>query len=504
MDNQNLEKNLVASKLKKILDKSKIYECQVVAVLWKEPELYFDKYELIKRLVKTDIWKFYLELGSKMVFNGYKILDEVAVCTYLENYDEDRNKFEKFGGYNEIEVVISSVQIENIDICVNNLKKFSILYDFISKLTISDNRIEKILALESAEDTLSFLDIKFDEIRDIVENENSDKNVGKINEGLEELITYANEGNNLGLPINSPILNSEICGLRLGDVILVGGETGTGKTTLTQEVHLSAIWENGESVVIFLNEQDINKWREQFLTWIINNIILKNNNKRFRTKRWLQGKFTEEELGWLNQAVKLLNEKINSNLIILEELNFYTAKEVIRSIKKYAKLGIKYFVIDTFKVSADYNTNQGSSWLVLQQDMRHFADLVKSSNLNVNLWVTLQLQKGSVHSRYLTGDNIGMSKNVTDVAAVVLLIRNMRNDEYSGRNNKIDVLQPVNLDYYKSGTPIELDDETKRHNIIFIDKNRNGRSKEFQIVARQNLGTLEYNEVGVTSILFGT
>ena len=37
-----------------------------------------------------------------------------------------------------------------------------------------------------------------------------------------------------------------------------------------------------------------------------------------------------------------------------------------------------------------------------------------------------------------------------------------------------------------------------------IDKNRNGESGSYQIVCKQNLGTLEYKEVGVTDIPFGT
>lgn len=504
LSNIEIEQNLIKTKLEKILEKSMVYECQIVATLWKEPDLYFEKYDLIKRIVKSKVWKFYLELGNKIVCNGAKVIDEITIYTYLQNRDEDKKIFESFGGYNEIEVVISSVQTENIEVFIDTLKKFSIAYDFISKLTITENRFDKLLSLNSAEDILSFFDIKLDEIRYVIDNENSDKNVGKINEGLEEMILQANEGNNIGLPINSPILNEEICGLRLGDIILVGGLSGTGKTSFTQEIYLSAIWKHQESVVMFLNEQDIVKWKQQFLTWIINNIILKNSNKKFKTKRWLQGKFTEEEFSWLNKATQLLNEKIDNNLIILEELNFYTAKEVRKSIKKYAKLGIKYFALDTFKVSADYDTSKGAFWFSMQEDLRHFYDLIKPSNLNVSLWITLQLEKGAINHRYMTGANIGMAKNIVDTASVVLLMRNMRNDEYSGKNNKIEVVKPITLDAYKSGESVILDDETKKHNIIFIEKNRNGRSQEFQIVARQNLGTLEYEEVGITSIPFGT
>lgn len=504
LSNLELEKKLLKNKLEKILQNSMIYECQLVAILWQEPELYFEKYDLIKRLIKSKIWKFYLELGNKIICNGFKVLDEITVYTYLQNNEEDKNKFEEFGGYNEIDLVVSSIKSDNMEVFIDKLKKTSLIYDFMSKMTITEERVSKLLALDNADDILNFFDIKFDEIRYIIENENNNKNVGKINEGLENMIEQADKGNNIGLPIKSPILNEEICGLRLGDVILFGGLSGSGKSSFLQEVVLSSIWEHRESIVIFLNEQDIGKWKQQFLTWIINNIVLKDSNKRFKTKRWLQGKFTQEEKELLKKAIDLLNEKIDNNLIILEELNFYTAKEVRKSIKKYAKLGIKYFALDTFKVSADYNINKGTFWFSMQEDLRHFYDLVKPSNLNVCLIITLQLEKGAINHRYVTGSNIGMAKNIVDTASVVLLMRNMRNDEYNSKNNKIEVIKPVNLDHYKSGTQVELNDETQKHNIIFIEKNRNGRSQEFQIVAKQNLGTLEYEEIGVTSIPFGT
>lgn len=257
-------------------------------------------------------------------------------------------------------------------------------------------------------------------------------------------------------------------------------------------------------LLFFLNEQDIVRWKQQFLTWIINNIILKDKEQKFETKRWLQGKFTEYEFDLLKQATNLLNEKINDNLIILEELNFYTSEQVRKSIKKYSTLGIKYFALDTFKISADYNTNKGSFWFAMQEDLRSFYDLIKPSNCNVNLWITFQLEKGAINNRYLTGANIGMAKNMVDTASVVLLMRNMRNDEYYNKNNQIDVVKSIKDNKDGVGDKVVLNNENMKYNIIFIEKNRNGRSQEFQIVAEQKLGSLEYREIGITCIPFGT
>lgn len=498
------EKELLKEKKLIILEKSKVYECSLVAMFWKDSELYFEKYDIVKRLIKTKIWKFYFKLGNKAVCNGVKILDEISIYTYLQNFDDLKKEFENFGGYNVIENAIDVVNLKNIDSCIENLKKYSIVYDFINDMTITKDRMEKLLELDNVEDISNFFDIKLDKIKAIVQTEDNYKTVGKLNDDLDGVIQRGNEGINVGLPLKkSPILSQEICGLRLGELVLFGGFSGSGKTSFTQEIYLSSMWETQESCVIFLNEQTREKWKQQFLTWIINNIILKDNNKKFKSKRWREGKFSQEELDWLYKAKEMLEEKINDNSIIIEELNCYISDDVRKAIKKYAKLGIKYFAIDTFKISGDYQNNN-ATWFNMQEDMRKYADLIKESNLNVNLWVTLQLEKSSITYRYITDSNIGMSKNIVDVADTVILMRNIRNDEYEKGRNKIKVVNPINLDHYKSGNEVELTDETENYNIIFIDKNRNGRSKTFQIVAKNNLGTLEYEEVGITSIPFGT
>lgn len=494
--------SFISEKLQKIIENIRPYECQVVGALWKDPELYFEYFDVVKKIIKSYVWKFYLYLGDGLLKNNYKKFDNTTVETFLNNHPK-KTDYEKYGGYKLIENVMKNIDVSNIQSNIEILKKYAIIFDYITTMTITNDRLEKLFQQNSFDDVVSFFDLKTEEILNKFVNESVSKVVSKIDDGLEEMIKKADKGENIGLPLNSKILNSEIGGLRLGECILFGGLTGTGKSTITQEIYLSSIWQHQESCVIFLNEQDVSKWQQQFLTWIINNILLKDETYKFNSRRWLQGHFTEKEKSLMNKAVKLLKSKVDSNLIIIEELNVYTSDEVIRSIKKYAKLGIKYFVLDTFKVSSNFNMQQGSVWFAMQEDIRKFCDLIKPSNLNVNLWITLQLEKGAVNSRYLTGHNIGMAKNITDTANVVLLMRNMHDDEYANGKRKLKVIEPVNLDKIKNGVEKVLDNPSQAHSIIFLEKNRNGTSKQFQIVAEQNLGTLEWKEIGITSVPFG-
>jgi replicative DNA helicase len=168
----------------------------------------------------------------------------------------------------------------------------------------------------------------------------------------------------------------------------------------------------------------------------------------------------------------------------------------VKIINKYSALGVKYFILDTFKASD--NADSDKVWLEMMNDMRKLYDTIKPSNKNVHLWATLQLKKDKVGSRYLTNDNIGMSKNVVDVCSTVLLMRGVREDEKEDGKHELKVYR---LEGKNGATriPVILHKD-KHYMVIFIDKNREGESGQFQIVAEVNLGRNTYKEIGITSI----
>ena len=249
------------------------------------------------------------------------------------------------------------------------------------------------------------------------------------------------------------------------------------------------------------NEQDSKFIKKEILIWIVNNILAKDPSEYFNKKRWREGKFTDIEKQRLHQAKKYLEERMKDNKIVIAQFKSYSRKQAEKIIRKYSALGVKKFVLDTFKISSQRDDNE-SFWLSMQEDMRKLDDLIKPSNLNVTLWVTLQLQKGSVLKRYITGDSIGMAKNVIDVASVALLMRRVRNDEYKDGRFELNVIDPIG-ESKRSGKTVSLD-PTKKYVVIFIEKNRNGEAQTYQIIAEQDLGHLVYKEVGVTDIPFDT
>ncbi|MET3505449.1 hypothetical protein [Halalkalibacter oceani] len=481
-----------------IKNKMKPIEANVVGCFWKNINLYFDYSDMTRHTFKNQVWQFYFDIGKKLANKNIKEIDDVAIKTLLKDSKKSLEKYVEFGEYNTIEKLEFFVTVDNAESYIGELKKWSALYDIIDKVYLDDvNDLNQFSDLNSNE----LYDFVMAHINNIFINSDDGIESFEIQDGLDEVIDEADKGVNVGMPIPSKILSSEIGGVIDGQIILFGGLSGTGKTTITIQLLLAACFEEEEPLVVMLNEQDEKLWKRELLTYIINNKLVQNDEKMFAKKRWRTGGFTEEERSLLNQAKEYLQEKMKNNKIILIHFKSYSRKQAERVIRKYSSLGVKKFILDTFKLSSDRNDNE-QTWLSLQEDVRKFDDLVKPSNLNVNLWMTLQLQKGSVLKRYLTGDNIGLGKNVLDTASVTILMRRVRNDEYAGEKNEIKVIQPIGGSL-KSGKPIELN-PNKKYVILFLEKNRNGESQSYQIVAEQDLSHLVYKEVGITDIPFDT
>ncbi|MFA1509911.1 hypothetical protein ACDN41_11845 [Priestia aryabhattai] len=495
---ENVEINkeeLIKNKIKSI---SKPIEANVIGCFWSNPHAYFNYPDVTRDMFKSPRWQFYFEIGKKLALKNIMKIDEMAVELLIQNSDKTKARFNKYGGFEPAETVMECATVENMDSYINDLKKWSALHNIVEILTMEESMLDEFKDLDVNE----LYDYYNAQLNGIFINADDGVETHKLGDGLDEIIEEANKGLNVGMPINSPILNEEIGGVIDGQIILVGGLSGTGKTSVTIQLELSALFMSEEPGVIMLNEQDHVRWKMELLTWIINNILLKDveNPKYFNKKRWRQGNFTPEERELLKAASEFLKNKMDNNEIILCHFKSYSAKQAERIIRKYASLGVKKFVLDTFKISSDRDDGE-SFWLSMQEDMRKFDDLVKASNLNVNLWVTLQLQKGAVLKRYLTGDSIGMAKNVIDVASVGLLMRRLRNDEYEGGKFEIKVIDPISPESKMTGRTVTLD-PNKKYVIFFIEKNRNGESQTYQIVAEQDLGTLRYKEVGICDIPF--
>ena len=140
-----------------------------------------------------------------------------------------------------------------------------------------------------------------------------------------------------------------------------------------------------------------------------------------------------------------------------------------------------------------------NSWLEMQQSMVAIKDVIKAEAMNVHILITFQLEKGSSVMRYYTQNNIGLAKNIVDVASTCIMVRDIFDDEYpeekrplkvyrlEGKNGRTKVNVPLNKD--------------KKYQLFFIVKNQEGAANAFQVVAEHDKSRNIINEIGITNVL---
>lgn len=478
------------SVVKEIRDMKLPAEANIVSCLFKRPDLFYEYSNLKYEDFHFNEWRVFWTIGNDLVLKENKpVLDELTIGFYLEKHPKLKEKYEEYGGYATIESAKKYIEVENLDGYVAELHKWNtVLKLYERKFPIKD-RIKDFTDMGLEE----IYNIYEANLNDIFVNVESKVKSYNLCEGMFELIEEADKGLDVGLPIQSKILNETIGGNVLGNITLLGGLSGAGKTTLTLELLLPSILEKNEQCVLVINEQDEKKIRQEMLTWYINNIL----NKRFNKVRFRQGKFTEDEMSWLRQSAEWFSNKIDNKNITIIPLSTYSVDVMKKIINKYSAMGCNYFILDTFKHGDNVDIN--NVWFEMMNDMRKLYDNVKPINKNVHLWATLQLKKDKISSRYLTTDNIGMSKNIVDVCSTTLLMRGVRDDEKSGGKSELQVYRLEGKNG-RTKIPVTLD-ANKNYALIFIDKNRFGSSKEFQIVAESDLGRNVYREIGVTKVV---
>ena len=158
-------------------------------------------------------------------------------------------------------------------------------------------------------------------------------------------------------------------------------------------------------------------------------------------------------------------------------------------------MGVKYFLLDTFKLDAGNVSDK--AWLEMQQNMVKINDVIKPEAKKSTYSYYISVSKGSVKQRYYTQDNIGMSKNIIDVASTCIMIRDLYDDEYTGEKRELKVYKLEGKNG-KTKIPVKLDKD-KHYQILFIIKNREGSANRYQVI-EHDMSRNIIKEVGITNV----
>jgi len=482
------------SELIKAVKKVKEYklsaEANIVSIFYKNTEIIYAYDNLKLDDFTNNIWKIYWQIAFDIIIKEKKqTLDDITIGLYLEKHEKLKAKYEEYGGFETIEKAKDYVKEENITGYINELFKWnSVLKLLKGKFPVYDKLSE--FADMSAEDIYdyyeSFLNHTFINVEGEVKSYN-------LCDNIYDLVEEMDKGLSVGMPLyNSPILNKEIGGNLEGNITMMGALSGMGKTTTTIELVIPQVLKYDEKLCIMINEEDVVKWRKELIIWVANNIYKKD----FQKYRLRDGKFSSEDKELLNQCATWIEDKKQNKNITIIPFPKYTASLAIKTIKKYASLGCTKFILDTLKASS--NTTSEQLWNDMTKDSVAIYDVIKPAGKNVHIWITYQLGKSSTKQRHYTNDNIGLAKNIVDVASTNLMIRKPFDDEFEGGKNELTCYR-LEGKRKLSKIPFKLQKD-KHYSIMFITKNRFGSTNEFQIVSENDFSRNIYNELGIVNI----
>ena len=474
---------------KKVMEYKLATEANVVAILYKSPdELYNTNLTLDD--FSVNVWKVYFQIAHDIILvEKKKTLDDITVGLYLEKHPKLREEYIKNGGYDTIMSATGYVNVENLNGYISELRKWRAIIKLCKRGFPVKDRLS-----EFADMTAEQIYQEFEAfLNDTFVNIDSDVKSYDLTDGIYDLIEKLNTGSAIGLQyFDMPTLSKETGGQYVGSITLLGGVSNAGKSTVARSTTIPSIIEQDEKVVIMVNEDSKEKWQREMLVWVCNNILKFDIQKH--TVR--DGAYSKEIKEKLYEAANWLEEKTKNHMITIIPFLQYQTSKAIKEIRKYASMGVKYFILDTFKMDA--GKVSANSWMDMQQAMVDIKDTVKAESLNVHILITFQLEKGSSVMRYYTQNNIGMAKNIVDVASTCIMIRDIYDDEYTGEKRALNVYRLEGKNG-KSRIPQKLDKD-KTYQVFFIVKNQEGAANHYQIVAEHDKSRNIIREVGITNI----
>ena len=435
-------------------------ECSFVFCFWKDPTLYDDYKEVNvgkdKTLINEDSI-FYFNLGRALRNQGLNTFDNISVSNYLITRGDIGHKFEEYGGWREVENLMKLVNTDNIDSYYDDLVKRNSLIQLAAKYCEMFDDISRFREA-SSEDVYKAFDLLNTSVATTSRNEAqiedmtiSAQDIKEIESGEAQGVSYAKA---------APLLNYTTLGLPIGDIFLLSGHSGGGKTSFAFNMMIN-IASEGTCVTIVSNEMKLKQYKLLLLAYVLTHDL---NYWQLTRKKIQIGNWSDEERMKIKEAAEIINQKYNNIKFI--KIFGNDATVVMRQMKKANRFyGSTVFLWDTFKSD---DTSSEKMWQELLMSSRRVFNLVAKEKWS--LVCTFQLALYTTNQRYLDAGCLSNSKQIKEVVSEHVMMRKLWQDEYS--NEKYDC-KPYRFDKdTKKKEYITLDPD-KTYVVAFIDKTRN-------------------------------
>ena len=440
---------------KKINEDRMRLEASFVFCLWKNPSLYDDYKDINDNTLTTMDAKFYYLLGKALRNQGLNTFDNLSVDTYMSTRPEIKKMYDEYGGWKEIETLKNLSNEENIASYFDQINKNNYLINVCEKYTKAFENVPALKKLSADEMYMLFDNINTSS--SLVNNRETEVSNMLITD--DDLDSY-NRGEAVGVNYGKafPLLNYTTLGLPKGDITLVTGHSGAGKTSFVFRILLAIVL--NENVAIISNEMQITAYKHLLLAHVLTEEL---DYYKITRKKLKQGNWSEEEKEKIKEAQKIVNEKYGNKMFFVKLFD-NNSSVVLREMKRLnRKHGVKVFCWDTYK-SDDSMTDK--MWQDLLLSSRKVFNLVAKENFS--LICTFQLALYTTNQRYLDAGCLSNSKQIKEVVSEHIMLRKLWHDEYSGE--KYDC-KPYKMEG-KEKKYLTLDKE-KLYIVAFIEKTRN-------------------------------
>lgn len=463
-------------------------EGNCVFSFWKDPNLFEEYKEINTDQFLSEDARFYFAIGKQMS-KLYKIFDEVSVVTYLNDNEILLDGFNERGGYDVVYNTLEMININNVEKYVDILNRENILlklheegFNLLKPIEMNNKEIIplKLLRKMSAADTLQFFESRISNIGIRVKSNDMEISDLGIEDDFEEKLS---SGLLMGIPFDlggyshqdnskifaSPILSNISMGINKGELTLIGGFSGSGKTSFAFANTVMPMVYRGEKVCITANEQRKVAWQILILVYTLVHHFKYYNLTRKKIKG---GQFNDEDRRMIKLAKDYINKNYKHNIKFIKTFD-YNVRDIVREQKRlHLNHGYSAFIYDTFKAedSSDLSAARGS----MVEDSKALFQF--ASKYNVPQIITAQLATYLEKTSWLTSNCLSNSKQTKEVCSEIFLMRKVVNE--------IE-LDPKSKHYIKPYKLKKVNDKWKKEffeidytlggqfRIMFVDKTRN-------------------------------
>lgn len=335
---------------------------QIIGSLMKHPQFLSqsDKYNLSPDDFDTKLYKFLFRAIENLYKQGANRIAPADIESYFQTIEVAKTLFERENGVEFLQDCEYLADDGNFDVYYKRLKKFNLLRELGKEGFQTKEFYNPNLADPAAIDT----NARFEELEigDIIDeykkkilkaekdfSPNEATETRSAFDGMEQVLVDAEEGNDIGLPLQGAIFNEVVAGARKGCLYIRSAASSVGKSRSsvadccllafpTRYEPAQQKWiqtGNCQKVLYIATEQDFGEIQRMILSYLT---AMPENRLRY-------GNFNEDENRRLRQAMAVL-EKYKDNLFLVRMPNPTIAliKTIIR--ENCLTRGIEYVAYD--------------------------------------------------------------------------------------------------------------------------------------------------------------